>query len=49
MYNVLVFDKQTGEGLDIDYLDDGRIIVDKLSSEDMGFGDEGKSWQLKKK
>jgi hypothetical protein len=30
-------------------LDDGRIIVDKLSSEDMGFGEDDDKWLLKKK
>lgn len=49
MYNVLIFDKVTGKGMDIDYLDDGRIIVDKLSADDMGLSDGGSSWQLKKR
>jgi hypothetical protein len=48
MYNVLVFDSKLGVGFDVDYLDDGRVIVDKVSPEDMGLGG-GRSWQLKKK
>lgn len=49
MDNVLYFDSVKGEGYDIDYLDDGRIIVDKLTSEDMGFSSGGRSWLVKKK
>jgi hypothetical protein len=48
MYNVLIFNKKSGEGFDVDYLDDGRVIVDKVSAEDMGFSG-GSSWQLKKR
>lgn len=34
MDNLLVFDKHTGVGFDIDFLPDGRVVVDELSSED---------------
>jgi predicted RNA-binding protein len=34
MEHVLIFNKVTGKGLDIDILDDGRIIVDKVTTRD---------------
>lgn len=37
MENILIFNKYTGKGLDIDVLDDGRIIVDKVTSRDFDF------------
>lgn len=49
MYNVLVFDSKLGVGFDVDYLDDGRVIVDKVSADDMGLGNGGSSWLVKKK
>ena len=49
MYNVLVFDSKLGVGFDVDYLDDGRVIVDKVSTEDMGLSNGGNSWLVKKK
>lgn len=30
----MIFDKRLGVGVDIDFLPDGRIVVDKLSSSD---------------
>lgn len=47
MYNFYVFDKVKGEGFDFDYLDDGRVIIDKLSSSDFESGE--RSWRVKKK
>ena len=34
MEHVLIFNKVTGKGLDIDILDNGRIIVDRVTSRD---------------
>jgi len=34
MENILIFNKHTGVGVDIDVLDDGRIIVDRVTSRD---------------
>lgn len=34
MENILIFDKVAGYGIDIDVLDDGRIIIDKITAED---------------
>ena len=34
MENILIFDRHTGRGVDIDILDDGRIVIDKVTSRD---------------
>ena len=34
MEHVLIFNKVTGKGIDVDILDDGRIIVDRVTSRD---------------
>jgi len=34
MEHILIFDKIAGRGVDIDILDDGRVIYDQVNSND---------------
>lgn len=34
--HILIFDKNSGKGIDVDILDD-RIVIDELTSEDIAF------------
>jgi hypothetical protein len=40
MENILIFNKETGKGIDVDILDNGRLVIDYITSKDFEVSNE---------